>query len=69
MIVGLSQMEGWGFFLKMVKKIEASSKKNPTPLGVFPRFPCNTSIVEVVRQPFEMKIHTKVSFLNSKAMP
>ena len=39
--VGLSQKEGWVSFLKMVQKIEASSKKNPTPLGVFPRSHCN----------------------------
>ena len=45
--VGLSQKEGWGFFLKMVKKIEASSKKNPTPLGVFPRSHCTFCNFEI----------------------
>ena len=36
--------------MKIVKKIEASSKKNPTPLGVFPRSHCSSfSKLEKVR--------------------
>ena len=37
--VCLSQKEGWGFFLKLVKKIEATSKKKPHPPGGFPAVP------------------------------
>ena len=36
--VGLSQKEGWGFFLKMVKKLRLAQKKTPPP-GGFPEEP------------------------------